>query len=260
MIAQTQVGAEAVADHRDLAYLSITKAAARASGSHASLRLRARSYLNLYRDSNGACCFALIAAHGALWAAWYLLAAKFAALLLALLDFSSPLPAKEKYRQFSAYVRALKDINQLVMVESFILIHTIKDLGAEFAVSKGCPKDLAFDYARAMNNPASEFQLRDLYHRHFLWEQERVVSGKLDEAFSAFAWPLMRQLSERPWVWFSYFGVGKSMNFKQFTDQAERVEKGLIAFDRAVAFGLDRVSAITDLRLKIFPGTKTLGV
>jgi len=96
--------------------------------------------------------------------------------------------------------------------------------------------------------------LRDIYHQHFLWEQERVVSTKLDEAFEVFTWPFMRNLCQRPWVWFSYFDTGKSMNFKCFTDQEERVEKGLIAYDRAIEFGVERLSGVTGARLKIFPG------
>jgi hypothetical protein len=43
------------------------------------------------------------------------------------------------------------------------------------------------------------------------------------------------------------------LNFPSFTDQAERVEKGLIAHDRAIAFGLDRLARFTERRLRIFP-------
>ena len=64
----------------------------------------------------------------------------------------------------------------------------------------------------------------------------------------------MRNLCQKPWVWFSYFRAGKSLNFKSFTGQNERVEKGLIVHDRAVAYGLDKISKITDIRLRILPG------
>jgi len=81
-----------------------------------------------------------------------------------------------------------------------------------------------------------------------------VVSNKLDDAFAEFTWLFMSNLCQKPWVWFSYFRAGKSMNFKKFTDQQERVEKGLIAYDRAVSYGVDKIVKISDIRLKILPG------
>jgi hypothetical protein len=237
-------------------YLEIRAAAESAAGPQASLRLRARGYLNLYHASNGVCHFALIAAHGALWASWYLVCAKMAAMVFAITDPTVRLSPRKRYRNFADYVDVLKDINKLVMVETYVLVHTLQDLGPDFAAQKGIPADLAKDYALAMSGTVqSTAFLRDLYHRHFLWEQERVVSSKLDDAFAAFRWPFMKGLCERPWVWFSYFRAGQSLNFHSFTDQAERVEKGLIAYDRAQGFGPDRLAKVTSLRLRFFPGT-----
>ena len=240
----------------DLTYTRIRAAAELAAGPEESLRMRARGYLEIYHASNGACHFALVAAHGALWASWYLVCAKLAAAVFAVTDPTTRLSPRQRYRDFAAYVAVLKDINRLVMVETFVLVHTVRTLGVAFAVRKGIPEDLARDYAAAMTEPGvAPDALRDLYRRHFLWEQERVVSTKLTDAFAAFRWPFMRGLCERPWVWFSYFRTGQSLNFRSFTDQAERVEKGLIAHDRATAFGLDRLARFTDVRLRIFPGT-----
>lgn len=236
-------------------YLEIRAEAEKASGPLASLRVRAKGYLDIHRASNDVCRFALVASHGALWASWYLVCAKIAAAIFAVLDPTTQLSSLAKYRQFAAYVMTLKEINKLVMVETYVLVHTVQQLGSAFAATKGFPEDLAKDYEQAMARADHDADfLRELYHRHFLWEQERVVSSKLDEAFELFTWPIMRSLCERPWVWFSYFSVGKSMNFKSFTDQAERVEKGLIAYDRAVAFGVERLAMITEARLRVFPG------
>lgn len=240
----------------EAAYIAIRARAERAAGPDASLRMRAQGYLRVYHGSGGVCRFALVAAHGALWASWYLVCAKLAAVVFAATDLTTRLPPWARYRQFAAYVAVLKDINKLVMVETYVLVHTVKTLGPEFAIAKGIPADLAQDYARAMSGPLPPPDvLRDLYHRHFLWEQERVVSTKLDEGFAVFHWPFMKGLCERPWVWFSYFRTTQSLNFRNFTDQAERVEKGLIAYDRAEAFGPDRLARATQLRLRVFPGT-----
>lgn len=240
-------------------YLEIRRQAELAAGPLASLRMRARGYLDVYAASNGACRFALVAAHGALWASWYLMCAKLAAAVFAALDPTCKLTPLARYRQFAAYITALKNINKLVMVETYVLVHTIRDLGPEFAASKGIPEDLATDYARAMAGKLQDNDiLRDLYHRHFLWEQKRVVSTKLDDAFAAFTWPFMKSLCERPWVWFSYFSAGKPLKFKSFTNEAERVEKGLVAHDRAVGFGLERLTTVTAIRLRILPGMPAL--
>lgn len=240
-------------------YLDIRRQAEVAAGPLASLRMRARGYLDIYEASNGTCRFGLVAAHGALWASWYLMCAKLAAVVFAGLDPTSSLSPLARYRQFAAYITALKTINKLVMVETYVLVHTIRDLGPEFAVAKGIPEDLAMDYARAMTGKVQNNDvLRDLYHRHFLWEQKRVVSTKLDDAFAAFTWPFMKGLCERPWVWFSYFHAGKPLKFKSFTDETERVEKGLIAYDRAVSFGVERLTTVTAIRLRILPGIPAL--
>jgi hypothetical protein len=159
---------------------------------------------------------------------------------------------RQARRAFAAYVDVLKEINHSVMVETFVLVHTVQRLGPDMAARHGIPADLAQDYAKAMNGDT--VALRDLYHRHFLWEQQRVVSSTLDDAFARFNWPLMKGLCQRPWVWFSYFKAARSLNFRNFTDPAERVEKGMIAHDRAVEVGLASLARRTASRLAVFPG------
>ncbi len=242
-------------DATETRYQQIRAEAEQAAGPLTSLRMRARGYLDLYHQSNGVCIFALVAANGALWASWYLICAKLAAMVFACTDPTVRMSPAKRYRQFAAYVMVLKDINKLVMVKTYVLVHTIQELGVDTAIAKGVPEDVARDYDAAMRSPNPDpALLRDLYHRHFLWEQERVVTEKLNEGFAAFTWPFMSALCQRPWVWFGYFRPGKSMNFKSFTDQAERVEKGLIAYDRAVAQGVDRIARLSAARIKIYPG------
>ena len=223
--------------------------AERAAGRPESLRTRAEGYLGLYKVSKGACVFALIAAHGAIWASWYLVCAKIAAVFFAVLDPTGPYRPLHRYQCFAAYVMALKEINRTVMIATHVIIHGIQRHGIERMIVEGFPADLVEDYAAAMQTRKSTEFLRDLYHRHFLWEQDRVVSGTLETAFDAFDWPFMRGICQKPWVWFSYFRVGRSMNFRKFTDQAERVEKGLIAFDRAAAIDFSVLSRKTERRI-----------
>ena len=242
-------------DANEATYKAIRDQAEIVAGPVSSLRTRAKGYLDIYHASNGVCRFALVATHGALWASWYLVCAKLAAVLFSVGDLTYRASPKEKYRQFAAYVVLLKDINKLVMLETYVLVHTIQQLGPEFAISKDIPAALAYDYDHLMRSDRRDnTELRDLYERHFHWEQERVVSTKLDEGFAVFVWPFMSNLCQRPWVWFSYFRAGDSLNFKNFTDQAERVEKGLLAYDRSVEVGVDKLARVSAMRLRIFPG------
>lgn len=226
--------------------------AERAAGRPESLRTRAAAYLEIYRSSNRTCVFALVAAHGAIWASWYLVCAKLAAMVFAVLDPTGPYRPRYRYGRFAAYVLALKEINRNVMIATYVIVHGLRELGPERLVAEGIPEDLVGDYAHLMGKGGSHAELRDLYHRHFLWEQERVVSSTLDEAFAVFDWPFMSALCQRPWVWFSYFRVGRSMNFRCFTDQEERVEKGLIAFDRAAEAGWPRIETLTERLIRFF--------
>lgn len=238
----------------------IREKAIEAAGPVRSLRTRAAGYVALYHASNGVCRFALVAAHGALWAAWYLVCAKIAAMTFAVLDVTFRRSPRQKYTQFAAYITVIKEINRLVMVETFVLVHTILDGGAEAAIANGIPEDLARDYERLMQIPRdqrTEKKMQDLYKRHFRWEQQRVVSTKLTDAFEVFTWPLMSKLCQRPWVWFSYFKPGRSMNFKSFKDEEERVQKGMIAYERARSVGFEYLVRRTERHI-LFPRKQSL--
>ena len=56
-----------------------------------------------------------------------------------------------------------------------------------------------------------------------------VVGPLVQAAIDEFHWELACWFCRRPWVWFSYFRVGKALVFRDFTDAEERTEKGLAA-------------------------------
>ena len=226
----------------DTSLTDITALAEAAAGPPAHLVHRALSYHAVYVASHRICCFALIAGHGALWANWYLRCARLAAMVFALLDLRSPLGFREKLRQFDMFTDALRDINQQVMVATYRLVHAVRLLGADAATAMDLPADLCRDYAAAFaiadqGGTVTEAAKRDLYERHFRWEQKRVVGGVLQECFDRFTWVFMRNICLRPWVWFAYFRPGNSLNFSNFLDEEERVQKGLTAYDCAQRTG-----------------------
>ena len=108
-----------------------------AAGETQALTTRARGYLALYHESRGICRFALVAAHGALWASWYLVCAQMAAGVFACLDPTCRLSIRKRFRQFDAYISVLKEINQSVKLQTYMLIHTIRRLGPDTAIAVG---------------------------------------------------------------------------------------------------------------------------
>ena len=216
---------------------------------------RAVQYHHIYRASGGIFCFALIAAHGAVWAQWYLKIARIGAIILALLDRRAPGNYPTRMAHFDAYTGALKDINRRVMIKAYTILHFAKDGMDDSALVDDLPSEIVIEIRRLLarqmsGHPATSAEKRVLYEAFFRWEQDNAVGPSVEAAMAAFDWPLMRGLCLRPWVWFSYFRAGRSLNFKDFTSAEERVEKGLAAFDMAALRGWDKVDR--SLRLNPF--------
>ncbi len=235
-------------------YREIHAEAAHLAGDPSDLPRRAVVYHHLYRASGGNFAFALIAAHGALWAHWYLVVARIAAWILSAFDISSPYTPAEKLAAYDAYVDALADINRRVMIETYTAFHLTRRYGRHPAVRRVMP-DALLDQMMACHEAANrgrqmpQAHKRALYEAFFRWEQHRVVGPAVEAALAGFHWKLMRNLCLRPWVWFSYFRVGRSLNFRDFSSVDERVAKGLKAFD----FGARRGWAGMELALLASP-------
>ncbi|MGJ8617586.1 MAG: hypothetical protein ACSHWS_12165 [Sulfitobacter sp.] len=216
------------------------------AGPPGNLCKRAVQYHHIYRASGGIFCFALIAAHGAVWAQWYLKIAWVGAVVLAAVDRRAPGSFRTRMMHFNAYTGALKDINRRVMIKAYTVLHFAKDGMDDDALVDDLPSEIVLEIRRLLakqmaGEPATNAEKRALYEAFFRWEQENAVGPSVETAMAAFDWPLMRNLCLRPWVWFSYFRAGRSLNFKDFTSAEERVDKGLAAFDIAMLKGWDNV-------------------
>lgn len=206
------------------------------------LGVRARVYHQIYRDSNARFHFALIASHGALWARWYLLAARLAANIFAVGDVGAKTSRQHKMRVYSDYIDAIKEINRQVMIETFTSFYLYRVFGEAGCRELGFDDELTAQFCQRFSQLAEVSEPRPeddrrFYESFFRWEQQRVVGPAVDDALELFEWPFMRSLCMRPWVWFSYFRPGRALIFKNFADQEERVSKGLIAYDWACAKG-----------------------
>lgn len=225
----------------DLASL-IIEDADRVSGSARYLALRAPAYLALYRGSGGNFAFALIAAHGAVWASWYV---PLASLIVRLLAVFTPhrIVRLAAYRR---YVDQFKEINRRVAVETYVAFHLTRCLPDHPDGALRYPPELRQAFA-AMHEAArrgthqSPGARRALYEMYFRWEQTSVVAPLVEDAVAAFnGWPLVAWFCQRPWVWFGYFPFGRALRFRCFSNANERISLGMTAYAWAERAGWAR--------------------
>lgn len=216
------------------------------AGSADDMALRAASYHDLYKSSGRSFAFAIIAAHGALWARWYLQVANAAARLLALADISSSLTHRERVASYQRFVERFREINRLVFIETWVNLHLLRLDRDHPLVSARMPEQLRHEIAGAHEAAMrglgpDNVEMRLVYEQYFRWEQVVVVGPLVQEAVNEFHWELAKWFCRRPWVWFSYFRLGRALVFRDFTDAEERTQKGLAAFDWAASKGWDRI-------------------
>lgn len=218
------------------------------AGGLGDLSQRASVYHHLYEDSGGRNVFPLIAAHGALWGAGYFaLGMKIGALLSAQYLFQ-PTLRRERMRQLHAFADAFRDINRRVCIEAYCAYHLSKQFGLNEGIADYVPARLlgalnACHQAQAEERPLPCAQRRALFEAFFLWEQEAIVGPAVERAIAALDWPLIRHVALRPRIEFAYFSSSREMKFSDFASTAERIEKGLRAYEMAEQAGLANVEA-----------------
>ena len=240
-------------------YSIIREDAEMLGGSLDDMAPRAAVYHHIYLQSGKNLIFPLIAAHGALWAVWYLKAAQLAAHVFSVLDVVSPLSRAERMAAYNRYVDSFLAINKAVMVETYVMFHATRLLRSHDILAGHVPADLIAAFldcheTTAQGRVLAPEQRQWLYVRYFRWEQETVVGPVVEAAVNEFHWNFMKWFCVRPWIWFSYFRLGRGLIFKDFTDAEERVEKGVTAFGLAERKGWDRVETNL-LRNPLYPKT-----
>ncbi len=220
--------------------------AALLAGGPGDLVQQAIAYHYLYRQSGGNFVFPLLAAHGALWARWYLIAGRTVAEVLSIVDVAHGDSRNRRLAAYAQLVDALKAINRHVLIETFTLVHCLPVLGRDSLIKAEVPEPLLSQLLDALEKGRTgarlaDAELKSLYESYFRWQQSRIVVPAIAPALAAFDWPLMRRLCLRPRVWFTYFRLGQSLAFQDFADAQERLQKALAAFELASEKGLDAV-------------------
>jgi hypothetical protein len=229
-------------DHDEL-----VRQATRLAGGLHDLSQRATVYHHLFEHSGRNHVFPLIAAHGALWARGYF---RFGMRLGCLLAWQY-LAAAKRRRQLIAlenFADAFRDVNRRVCIDTYVSYHFADRFGDHPAATHFvAPSFLAalneVHAARRRGQELPDEQKRLVFQTHFLHEQEHVVGPSLAAAAEALDWPLLKFIALKPVIRFAYFPQRQRLWFRNFTNQAERIEKGFRAFDMAIEVGLPHVEA-----------------
>lgn len=210
------------------------------AGRPVDLVQRASVYHHLYTHSGGNHVFPLLAAHGALWASGYfrrgLARGAVATRVLSLFGVNGA----ARLAQLETLAETFRDINRRVCVETWFIYHlTARDHLAAAAQALVPPELTALmarcHAARRTGRTLSPQERRALFTGFFRWEQAEIVGPAVKEAFTAFDWPLAKRIALRPRVAFAYLPA--PLPFRSFADTAERIDKGLAAFDGGEAVG-----------------------
>ncbi|MDD0841341.1 hypothetical protein [Pseudomonas sp. Gutcm_11s] len=221
----------------DLQHRHIHQEATLLAGALTDLAQRASVYHHLYQDSGGRNVFPLIAAHGALWGAGYFALGMKVGTLLSAQFLFSPDQRRAKLRQLHAFADAFREINRQVCVEAYTAYHFSKLHGDHPGAERYLqPRLLAAlnrcHHAQARGEPLAQAERSELFEAFFLWEQEFIVGPAVERALAALDWPLIRRVALRPRI--------------DFASTAERIEKGMRAYELAEQAGLAQVEI--DLR------------
>lgn len=216
------------------------------AGRTGDLALRASSYLTLYRDSGGNHIFPLLAAHGALWGSGHFrrniaAARRFAGAVTLVGGDGAKL-----LQQCEALAEAMREINRRVCVETWFVYRLTDHPELARRTDALIPPALVdamarLHAARRRGTRLPPAERRALFEAFFRWEQAAVVGPALTQAFARLNSRLVRYRAARPRIAFSY--LPRPLPFRDFADTAERIEKGLAAFDAGDAIGWDTVEA-----------------
>lgn len=239
-------------------YQLIHREATLLAGGLNDLCQRASVYHHLYEDSGGRNVFPLIAAHGALWGSGYFALGLRVGTLLCTQYLLQPAVRRDKLRQLQAFADAFRDINRRVCIEAYCAYHFSKQYGQLAGITGYVPPRLLgalnqCHRAQAEQQPLPVEQRRELFEAFFLWEQACIVGPAVEQALAALDWPLIRHVALRPRIKFAYFASSRAMKFSDFASTAERIEKGLRAYEMAERAGLAQVEAALS-RYAILPG------
>ncbi len=227
-------------------YDAIKADATRLAGELLDIPRRAVILSNLYRDSGGNHAFSLIAAHGALWATGYFEVGGSIGRLIAHRYFYNPTERAYRLGLLQEFAEGFRRVNRLVCIDTYTNYTFARDYGHLPAAAEVLPAGLLdalnrVHAARKAGRSLGPAEKRQCFEQSFLCEQEITVAPGVATAVAGFECRVMKFLCLRPLVRFAYFPRWRYLFFHNFADKAERIDKGLRAYDHAARAGWEHV-------------------
>jgi len=216
------------------------------SGGLLDIPRRALILHNIYLDSGRNHTFSLIAAHGALWAQGYFEAGGALGRLIARRYFYDRDEKAYRLGLLRQFAEDFRVVNRQVCIDTYANYHFTRRHGRELGADAVVPPALLdalnrVHAARERGRVLDATEARATFERSFRSEQEVTVAPGVEAAIAGFECRVMRFLCLRPLVRFAYFPPFRYLWFRDFADQAERIDRGLLAYDLAARSGWDRV-------------------
>jgi hypothetical protein len=216
------------------------------AGALADIPRRVAVLYHLYLDSGRNHAFSQIAAHGALWAAGYFEAGGRLGRLIAHRYFYSRAEKAYRIGILTEFAEGFRRVNRQVCIDTYTNYHFARRHGREPNAAGVVPPNLLdallrVHAAREAGRELDPAEKRRVFEQSFLCEQEVTVAPGVKAAVAGFECRVMKFLCLRPLVRFAYFPGWRFLFFRDFSEQSERIAKGLRAYDYAERVGWPKV-------------------
>ena len=203
---------------------------------------------SLYFDSGRNHVFSHIASHGALWAYRYFEVGGQLGRLIANRYFYSGTEKAYRLGILNDFAEGFRKVNRQVCIDTYANYHFTKQYGDEADASQIIPPTLldALNRIHSASRAGRELsapEKRLVFEQSFRCEQEVTVAPGVKTAVEGFQCRIMKALCMKPLVRFAYFPAWRFLWFHDFSNQSERIEKGLIVYDLAAKAGWPNVEA-----------------
>ena len=201
---------------------------------------------SLYRDSGGNHTFSLVAAHGALWAKGYFEVGGRLGRFIGRRYFYNPRERAYRLGILREFAEGFRRVNRQVCIDTYANYQFVKEYGRSPGVDRIIPTPLldalnAIHAARQDGRMLTTIERRQAFEQSFHCEQEVTVAPGVKAAVDGFECRIMKFLCLRPIVRFAFFPAFRFLFFRDFSDVAERIARGMHAYDLAERAGWGRV-------------------
>lgn len=229
-----------------LAYQRLKSQAEILAGGLTDIPRRVAILASIYLDSGRNHAFSQMAAHGALWALGYFEAGGSLGRLIAKRYFYNRKEKAYRLGILREFAEGFRAVNRQVCIDTYANYHFARQFGDLPDAADVIPAGLLdalnrVHHARRNGTILSKVELKQVFEQSFHCEQEVTVAPGVTEAVAKFDCRIMRTLCLHPIVRFAYFPRCQYLFFRDFSDQQERIIKGMRAYDLAERVGWDQV-------------------